>query len=70
VIYSIIESCRRHGVEPYIYLRDVLTRLPSIGDLELTMELNHVPLNVENRESLGLMQQSHLQPCPTQNDPH
>ena len=30
VIYSIIESCRRHGVEPYSYLRDVLTRLPSM----------------------------------------
>jgi hypothetical protein len=30
VICSIIESCRRHGVEPYSYLRDVLTRLPSM----------------------------------------
>jgi transposase len=28
IIYSIIESCRRHGIEPYTYLRDVLTRLP------------------------------------------
>jgi hypothetical protein len=26
VIYSIIESCRRHGVEAYSYPRDVLTR--------------------------------------------
>jgi len=31
IIYSIIESCRRHGIEPYTYLHDVLTRLPSIG---------------------------------------
>jgi hypothetical protein len=30
VIYSIIESCRCHGVEPYSYLSDVLTRLPSM----------------------------------------
>jgi transposase len=30
VIYSIIESCRRHPVEAYSYLRDVLTRLPSM----------------------------------------
>ena len=28
VIYSIIETCRRHGFEAYSYLRDVLTRLP------------------------------------------
>lgn len=30
IIYSIIESCRRHGIEPYTYLHDVLTRLPSM----------------------------------------
>jgi hypothetical protein len=28
IIYSIIESCRRRNVDPYTYLRDVLTRLP------------------------------------------
>ncbi|HEY5895534.1 MAG TPA: transposase domain-containing protein [Chthoniobacterales bacterium] len=27
VLYTIIESCRRRGIEPYAYLRDVLTRL-------------------------------------------
>lgn len=26
--YTIIESCRRRGVEPFAYLKDVLTRLP------------------------------------------
>jgi IS66 C-terminal element/Transposase IS66 family len=30
IIYSIIESCRRHGIEPYTYLHDVLKRLPSM----------------------------------------
>jgi transposase len=35
VIYSIIESCRRHGVEPYIYLGDVLTRLPSMTNRQI-----------------------------------
>jgi len=30
VIYSIVHSCRRHGVEPYGYLKDVLERLPSM----------------------------------------
>jgi transposase len=28
VIYTLIENCRRHGVEPYTYLKDVLERLP------------------------------------------
>jgi transposase len=30
VIYTIIESCKRRGLEPYAYLKDVLTRLPSM----------------------------------------
>jgi transposase len=29
IIYTIIESCRRRGLDPYTYLRDVFTRLPS-----------------------------------------
>lgn len=28
VIYTLIENCRTHGVEPYTYLRHVLERLP------------------------------------------
>jgi len=35
IIYSIIESCRRHGVEPYSYLHDVLTRLPSMTNRQI-----------------------------------
>jgi transposase len=35
IIYSIIESCRRHGVEPYTYLHDVLTRLPSLTNRQI-----------------------------------
>lgn len=27
VIYSLVETCKRHGVEPFDYLRDVLTRI-------------------------------------------
>ncbi|MBL9169348.1 MAG: transposase domain-containing protein, partial [Verrucomicrobiales bacterium] len=29
VIYTLIATCRIHGIEPYEYLKDVLTRLPS-----------------------------------------
>jgi len=27
IIYTLIESCRRRGIDPYAYLKDVLTRL-------------------------------------------
>ena len=30
VIYSIVVSCQRRGIDPLSYLRDVLTRLPSM----------------------------------------
>ena len=29
VAYSLIETCKLHGVEPYAYLADVLRRLPA-----------------------------------------
>ena len=35
IIYSIIESCRRHDIEPYTYLHDVLTRLPSMTNRQI-----------------------------------
>jgi transposase len=35
VIYSIIQSCKAHGVEPYAYLKDVLTRLPSMTNHQI-----------------------------------
>lgn len=30
IIYSLVVSCRRHRKDPYAYLRDVLTRLPTM----------------------------------------
>jgi len=30
IIYTVIESCRRREIDPYTYLRDVLTRLPNM----------------------------------------
>jgi len=35
ILYTIVESCRRRGVEPYQYLRDVLTRLPSMTNRQV-----------------------------------
>lgn len=31
IIYTVIESCRRRRIDPYRYLRDVLTRLPQMS---------------------------------------
>jgi len=30
VLFTIIEACRSRGIDPQTYLRDVLTRLPSM----------------------------------------
>jgi transposase len=35
IIYSIIESCRRHDIEPHTYLRDVLSRLPTMTNRQI-----------------------------------
>jgi len=33
IIYSIIETCIAHKVEPYVYLRYVMTKLPSLSSM-------------------------------------
>ena len=35
VIYSLLGSCRRHGINPFDYLKDLLTRLPSARITEI-----------------------------------
>jgi hypothetical protein len=35
ILYSIVQSCRRRGIDPYAYLRDVLTRLPSLTNWQI-----------------------------------
>jgi len=35
IIYSIIETCRRRGVDPDAYLRDVLSRLPKMTNHQI-----------------------------------
>lgn len=35
VIYSVIVSCRRRGIEPWIYLRDLMRRLPAAKNHEI-----------------------------------
>ena len=35
IIYTIIENCRRRGIDPYAYLKDVFTRLPSMTNWQV-----------------------------------
>ena len=35
VIYTILQSCKNHGIDPYAYLKDVLERLPSMTNQQL-----------------------------------
>ena len=35
ILYTIVESCRRRGVEAYAYLRDVLSRLPQLTNWQI-----------------------------------
>jgi transposase len=35
IIYTITESCRRRGIDPYVYLKDVLTRLPKMTNHQI-----------------------------------
>jgi hypothetical protein len=35
ILYTIIESCRRRGIDPHAYLRDVLTRLPRLTNWQI-----------------------------------
>jgi len=45
VIYTLIENCRMHGVEPYAYLKDVLERLPTMTNQQVAQL---TPLNWKN----------------------
>lgn len=35
VLFTIIEACRSRGIDPQIYLRDVLTRLPTMTNRQI-----------------------------------
>lgn len=35
ILYTVVESCRRRGIDPYAYLRDVLERIPATLDTDL-----------------------------------
>jgi hypothetical protein len=36
IIYTIVECCRRRGLDPAAYLKDVLTRLPKMTNWQIS----------------------------------
>ena len=53
VMYTLIENCRLHGVEPYTYLKDVLERLPTTTNQEVAQLM---PLNWKRARQSQLQQ--------------
>jgi hypothetical protein len=39
ILYTVIESCRRQGIDPYAYVKDVLTRMPLMTNRQLVVLL-------------------------------
>ena len=35
ILYTLIECCRRRGIDPYSYLQDVLSRLPDMTNRQV-----------------------------------
>jgi transposase len=35
ILYTLIESCRKRAIDPYAYLKDVLTRLPTLKNTQI-----------------------------------
>jgi transposase len=35
ILYTIIENCRQHGIDPYAYLRETLTQLPTLTNRQV-----------------------------------
>jgi hypothetical protein len=35
ILYTIVENCRRRGIDPFAYLKDVFTRLPSMTNWQI-----------------------------------
>ena len=45
IVYSLVETCKQNGIDPYVYLADLFKRLPTTlhRDLETLLPWNWVP---------------------------
>ena len=35
IIYTLIETCRKRAIDPYAYLKNILTRLPTLKNTQI-----------------------------------
>jgi transposase len=54
VVYTLIQNCRMHGVDPYEYLKDLLERLPTMTNQDRLDQLT--PLNWKKAREKSLQQ--------------
>ena len=53
IIYSIIASCQRFGIDPFAHLKDVLTRLPQMTNQDDLARAHPGPLETSRLTHLG-----------------
>ena len=51
IIYTIIESCRRRQIDPYTYLHDLLTRLPTLKNHQIAEVTPEAWAKVKGKQS-------------------
>lgn len=50
ILYTLIENCRLRGIDPYTYLRELLTRLPHLTNHQVS---GITPAAISEREMSG-----------------
>jgi len=58
IIYTVIESCRRRKLNPYAYLKDVLTRLPNMTNKQIPEVTPQAWAKTQPRKHSGLQRQA------------
>jgi transposase len=51
IMYSLVSTCKRHGIDPWAYLRDALTRLPTLPPEQLDQLLPDVWAKTQREQS-------------------
>jgi transposase len=62
IIYTVIENCRRRSIDPFTYLRDVLTRLPNMTNHQIHEVIPQAWLAEQKRSEGWAKAQLPLQP--------
>jgi transposase len=53
ILYTLVECCRRHGLDPFAYLRDILTRLPTATNWQIDQLTPGAWARNRNREQIA-----------------